>query len=187
MILGKLILLKREPELFIVLLFVIMVFLILGIRGKKIPLIISIVLSILFITILWLDCLRWHSLGTISLEYTYTSSKVAYRTDDNAKTIPENYTWYPIDSIYEKNNKLTRKIMSEFRKDGNDFDFANKTYLISYGFTLLDLYKLTDDPTCIAIHGYDCPVNGIMIYSIPYKIFIMEDDDRTSPSFYIFI
>ena len=188
MIAGKLILLRRCE---LILIPIIIVFVIYVIMQKKnghniiIGLVLFVILSG-FVS--WYDCFRWQSLSPLTLEFRTSIEHVRYRTDRNKKVIPEAYTWFPIDPRIEKNDAFDQSIMNQYIKSGGTFDFQNYQYLISYGFTVEALFRLSDPNccTCVAVHGYDCLPNEVLIYKVPF-VYIFPGEDRTGTDHYTFL
>ena len=188
MIAGKLILLRRCSLILIPL---IIIFIIYVIHRKKnghsiiVGLILFVVLSG-FIS--WYDCFRWQSLSPLTLEFRTSIDHARYRIDSNKKAIPEDYTWFPVYPKIDDNNAFNRKIMNQYIKSGGTFDFQNYKYLISYGFTMEALFRLSDPDlcTCVAVHGYDCLPNEVLIYKVPFA-YILPGEDRTGTDHYIYL
>ena len=184
---GKLILLRRCWQLLVPLTILFIIYAIWKHKYGESFLVGLIIYVLLAGFISWFDCFRWHALTPLTLEYRSTVD-YQFRRDDGRKIIPEDYTWYPIDPKPVNNDQIIQRVMNRYIREGGTFDFENYRYLAVYGYTMEALYRLEGRMlcTCVAVHGYDCLSNEILIYKIPFT-YIEPGEDRTIQDHYIFL
>ena len=185
---SKLILWRRFPEFLIILAVTFIIYVVIQYYRRH-----NILLGFIlfFITIgffSWYECFRWEPLQPLTLEFRTSFAGARYRTDNNKKVIPEDYTWYPISPQIENNGSFYQKVINRYIDNGGTFDFNQYTYLITCGFTMEALYRLPDwdQSECVAVHGYDCLPDEALIYRIPLN-HILPGEDRTDKTYYVFL
>ena len=141
------------------------------------------VFAMIFIGYWW-----WHDYGSwfiIRTEFIeeYTS-EACFRNMNDDKIDPDMFTWYPFfseqDFCYNAEDK---RIYDYFISKGIVFDFSAYTYILSFGFTIEELYGKGNlevgEHTARIVQGINCSPNAILLYRAP-KSYIYPSSDRKS-------